>query len=716
MLENWKPRSFVAGLLVATTTLAMAQTQTNTAPQQTSDANSPLPNAPISQPVKRFDLTDYSKGKRQFPNVIAPYKATDVQPPSFDNAPRLESLIRNGNLYLSLTDAIALALENNLDLAIARYNLPIADTDILRARGGGSTSGVNTGLVSGTQGGNGSGVTTGANAASQGAGAGGTSAGTGGAGTGSSGLVQSSLGAGPNVPQLDPTLSGTVQYDNNKSLSSNPFSGAPTLQQNTTTADFAYNQGFLTGTNLSVGFNNNRLTTNSSFASLNPQLNSNFRATVTQHLLNGFGISNNNRFIRIALNDRQIANLAFRQQVFTTVSQIEDIYWDLVNAYENVVAQERGVSLGQKLLSDNQRQVQIGTLAPIAVVQAQSQLATSQQNLIVAQTNLQLQQYLMLNAVARNVSSNLQLTKVKVVPTDRMDVSAYTEQNLDTDQLIKTAYDARPDIQESLIDLKNREITRKSAKNALLPTLDAFAYYGGSALAGNQNPASTCAPGQTTFCTPAGSIAPSGFGTAFSNLFNNTAPDKGAGVQLLIPIRNRVNQSTQIRSELEEEQAKLRLLQLRNQVTVDVRNAVYAVQQDRAQVDAARAAQTYATQNLEAEQKKYSLGASTSYNVQQLQNALTQSEQTQLTAITVYEKARVQLDLVTGQTLARYGIEMGEATTGEVIKQPTVPGITPLTPDQQRALEQQLNQPLPQINVPANQQLQPQTQPQIAPQ
>ncbi|MBV9670966.1 MAG: TolC family protein, partial [Acidobacteriales bacterium] len=549
-----------------------------------------------------------------------PYQPTDVPAPSFDNAPLIyKSLIRDGKLYLSLPDAIALALENNLDLAIARYNLPIADTDILRARGGGSTSGVNTGLVSGTQGGNGSGVTTGANAAAQGAGAGGTTAGTGGAGTGSSGLVQSSLGAGPNVPQLDPTLTGTLQLDNNKSLSSNPFSGAPTLSQRTYTEDVAYNQGFLTGTSLSVGFNNTRLTTNSTFASFNPQLNSNLRTQVTQHLLNGFGISNNNRFIRIALNDKQIANYAFRQQVNTTVSQIEDIYWDLVNAYENVVAQERSVSLGQKLLSDNQRQVQIGTLAPIAVVQAQSQLATSQQNLIVAQTNLQLQQYLMLNAVARNVSSNLQLSNVKVIPTDRMDVSAYTEQNLDTEKLIQTAYSDRPDIQESLIDLKNREITRKSAKNALLPTVDLYAYYGGSSLAGNQNPLSTCRPGQTTFCTPPGAISPTGYGTAFSNLFNGTAPDKGAGINVAIPIRNRVNQATQIRSELEEEQAKLRLLQLRNQVTVDVRNAVYAVAQDRAQVDAARAAQEYAQQNLEAEQKKYQLGASTSYNVQQLQ-------------------------------------------------------------------------------------------------
>ncbi len=685
MFENWKPRSVVAGLLVATT-LVSAQTQPSTPPQQDASASRQLPNAPISQPVKRFDLTDYSKGKKQFPNVLSVYRPTDVPPPSFTNAPRLEQLIRDGRLYLSLSDAIALALENNLDLAIARYNLPIADTDILRAKAGQSILGVNTGLVQGTQGGNGSGVVTGTNAGSQGAGPGGTSAGTGGAGTGSSGLVQSSLGAGPAIPQFDPTLTGTLSIDNNKQLTGNPFSGAPTLQQRTTTGDFAYNQGFVTGTNFSVGFNNLRTTTNSKFSSFNPQLTSNFRATLSQHLLNGFGIDNNNRFIRIARNNKQISDLAFRQQIITTVSQVEDIYWDLVNAYENVVAQQRAVGLGEKLLSDNQRQVQIGTLAPISVVQAKSTLATSNQNLIIAQTNLQLQQYLMLNAVARNVSSTASLSKVPVIPTDRMDMSAYTDQNLDTDKLIQTAFSSRPDINESLIDLKNRDITRKSAKNALLPTVDAFAYYGGSSLAGNQNALGTCVPGQTTFCTPPGSIQPSGYGDALTNLFNSTAPDKGAGIQISIPIRNRANQAQQVRSELEEEQAKLRLLQLRNQVTVDVRNATYAVQQDRAQVDAARAAGDYASQNLEAEQKKYSLGASTSYNVMQLQNALTQSEQTLLTAITTYEKARIQLDLVTGQTLNRYSIDVEDATTGEVRKQPAVSGVKALTPEEQQQM------------------------------
>jgi outer membrane protein TolC len=472
----------------------------------------------------------------------------------------------------------------------------------------------------------------------------------------------------------------------------------------------------LTGTNLSVGINNNRQSTNSTFSTLNPILNSNFRATVTQHLLSGFGIDNNNRLIRIAKNNRQISDLAFKQQIITTVSQIEDIYWDLVNAYENVTVQQRAVELGQKLLSDNQRQVQIGTLAPISVVQAQSQLATSNQQLIVAQTQLQLQQYLMLNAVARNISSNAELSKLTVVPTDRMDLTAYVDQNLDPEQLIQTAFQQRYDLLQSAVDLKNRDITRKATKNALLPTVDAFAFYGGTGTAGVQNPLGTCIAGQTTLCTPPGTINTTGFGTSFGNLFNNSAPDKGAGVQVLIPIRNRANQAQQIRSELELEQAQLRLQQLRNQITVDVRNAVYAVQQDRAQVDAARAAREYAAQNLDAEQKKYALGASTSFNVMQLQNALTQSEQTLLTAITTYEKARVQLDLVSSQTLNRYGITMDEAIGGVVSQQPTVPGVAPRQDTQRTGPGTPSQQVQPQVQQQGQPQQQaPNAQPQTAP-
>ena len=670
MLDNPKARAAIAGFLIATTTLLPAQ-QTQTPQSQPTTA--PLPEAPVSQPVKPFDINVYSKPRPQLPNVLATYTPTPVPAPSFGNTPRVESLIQGNTLYLSLPDAISLALENNLDLAIARYDLPIANLDILRAKAGQSLLGTPTGLVQGTQGGGGLGIA----GASTGAGAGGTSAGAGGVGAGTAGIVESTLGAGPAVPQFDPTLQGTLSLEQATQPQANRLSGATALTQHTTTGNFTYNQGFVTGTDLQVGFQNNRTSSNSTFNTFNPTLNSTFRATLTQHLLNGFGINNNNRFIRIANNNKRISDIAFENQVDTTVSQIEDIYWDLVNAYENVRVQERSVALAQQLLSDNQRQVQIGTLAPISVVQAQSQLATSNQSLIVGRTTLQLQQYLMLSAITRDVS-NPRLRNVTVVPTDQMDLATYLDQNLDADQLTEVALKQNPTLKESMVDLESRDISRKAARNALLPTLDLFAFYGASSLAGSQNVLNTCGPGNTSlFCTPPGTITPSGFGSALNNLFNGTAPDKGVGVNLNIPIRNRAARSDQMRAEIEKSQAELRLQQLKNQIITSVKNAVYAVQQDRAQVDAAKAAREYASQNLDAEKKKYQLGASTTYNVMQLQTALTQAEQSLLSAVTTYEKARVALDLITNQTLDRYGIQLTDAISGDVKKQPTVPGVAP---------------------------------------
>ncbi len=292
--------------------------------------------------------------------------------PNLANSARIDQLIKEGKLYLSLDDAIALALENNLDLAIARYNLPIADTDILRAKSGASTRGVNTGLVQGTPGG---GVGTigagGVGATSTGAGAGGTTAATGGAGTGASGLVTSTLGAGPPIGSYDPILTSSLTIEHLVQPTSGPFtSGLPTLGLNTATANFGWSQYLPTGTTYSVTFNNQRQTTNSLFAELNPILNNGMRITFTQHLLQGLSINANRRFITIAKNNREISDVAFRSQAINTVAQIENIYWDLVSAYDDVRVKERSLALAQKTLSDNKKQVEIGTLAPIEVTRA----------------------------------------------------------------------------------------------------------------------------------------------------------------------------------------------------------------------------------------------------------------------------------------------------------------------------------------------------------
>src|SRR5882724_8661237 len=575
---------------------------------------SQMPNAPSTQAQKPapsaaqpFVLKDYAQPRSHFPNPIGPYTARTVAPPSLANTGRFEQLMRDGKLYISMNDAVALALENNLDIAIARYNLNIADTDIWRANAGQATRGVNTGLVQGTPGGTGAGVGT----TSTGGGAGGTTAGTGGAGAGTSGLVTSTSGVGAAIPSFDPSLTGTLQLDQTRVLTGQSAAISDQFfDTHTTTWDFGYQQGFHWGTNLSVGFNNQRNTSASTFQTRSPQLTSNFRASISQPLLSGFGLLPNTRFIRIAKNNREISDVAFRLQVITTVNQIQNIYWDLVNAYENVKVQQDSLALSEKTLSDNKKQVEIGTLAPIEIVRAQSVVSTNQQSLIVAQTTLQLQQLLMKNALSRTLVVPV-LGDAEVVPTSVMEVPS-TEPVVPIQDLVNDALSHRAELVESRIDLTNRDLSNKSAKNALLPSLGLFAFYGGTGLGGSFNPnAAVCTAADQTFCTQPGDIPPStSMGGTIGQLFDSSAPDKGVGLSLTIPLRNRAAQANQVRAVLEYRQSQMRLQQLENQVRIEVRNAQFAVQQNRASVEAARAAVELGRQSLDAEQKKYALGAS----------------------------------------------------------------------------------------------------------
>ncbi|HEV2115018.1 MAG TPA: TolC family protein [Terriglobales bacterium] len=662
---------------------------------------------------------NYQAGRPPFPNLLAPYRPAHVAAPNFANSARIDTLMRNGQLMLSLDDAIAMALENNLDIAIARYNLPISDTDVLRAKSGQQILGVNTGLVQGTPGGGTGSTTVGglgtSTTGATGTGTGGTSTAAGGAGSGSAGLVLSTEGSGPPLGSYDPVVTAGLSLEHLTTPTASPFQGALALKQNTSTANISYNQYFASGTNLNVGFNNQRQTTNSTFSELSPVLNTGFRATLTQHLLQGLSFNANRRLIRIAKNNREISDVAFRNQVIQTVSQIENIYWDLVSAYENVRVQESSLALAQKTLADNKKQVEIGTLAPIEIVRAESGVATANQSLITAQTNLQLQELLMKNAVTKNLSDPVLVT-AHVVPTDTMTLPA-SEPVVPIQDLINDALAHRPELAQSRIDLTNREITRKSTANLLLPSVDLVGWYGGAALAGNTNLLAICAPGQSSnrFCIPASDVRPpSGLSDAFSTMFGYNNPDYGVGFNINIPIRNRSSQATQVRSELEYRQSQMLLQQLQNQIAIQVRNAQFTVQQNRAQVLAAQSAEELARQSLDAEQKKYALGASTTTLVLTAQRDLAQAQSNTVAALDNYEKSRVQLDLATGLTLTHNGITMADAENGKVETMPHVPGIVPRQPSQELQMEQEPQQGVPQ--PPAGTQPQGATEPQAEPQ
>jgi outer membrane protein TolC len=373
--------------------------------------------------------------------------------------------------------------------------------------------------------------------------------------------------------------------------------------------------------------------------------------------------------------------VAFRWQITNTVDQIENMYWDLVFAYENVRVQQEQLAFARKTLSDNQKQVEIGTLAPIEVVRAQSTVATNQQTLTLALTNLQLQQLLMKNALSRTLVDPV-LADAEVIPTSTMELPAQ-EAVVPTQDLVNDALSHRPELAEARINLSNTEISNKAIRSALLPTVDLFAYYSGSGLGGTQNPNYICAvPNTNPNCFGFKSFPNTSYGSTLDQLGSSIAPDKGAGITINIPLRNRTAQATQVRSEFEYRQAQLRLQQIENQVRIEVRNAQFGVQQNRASVASAQAAVDLARQSLDAEQKKYALGASTSTLVLQNQAAMTQSEVTLVSAKAAYEKAEVELDRAIGLLLDHAGIQIAEAERGEVTHAPNIPHVAPRPADQ----------------------------------
>jgi outer membrane protein TolC len=587
---------------------------------------------------------------------FSPYTSATTPEPSLTNSPGLTQLIRDGKLYLSLKDAIRLALENNLDIAIARYNLPIADMDILRTKAGGVFRGVNTGVVQGTPGGGVGGFGTGA----PGAGAGGTTAGAGGAGAGASGLVQSTLGVGTPVQSYDPVIIGTFGEEHQTTpLANLQIYGVPLLQLNTGQANFGIAQAFATGSSFSFEFNNNRQTTNSPFFNLSPALGSMYRISFQQQLLSGFGFGPNLRYLRIAKNDKKISDIGFKDQVMATVTQVENIYWDLVSSYEQAQVNEQSVAFAQQSLDNAKKQLQLQSIPAMDVMKAEAEVSKRAQDLTVARTSLQLQELLMKNALTKSLDDPV-LESVNVVPTDRAQTAQPPTANQSVQALIDQALRERPELQESDIDLVNRQISGKAARNALLPSLSLVAFYGGSGLAGPLN------PGYNIPGVPNVSNVPTDFSGALANSFNNTAPDYYVGFNLNIPIRNRVAKADQYRSELEYRQAQLRREELRKQIRIEVRNAEYALQQTAARVDAAQKARDLAQRTFEITQKEQTLGAGSTFQTMTAQRDLALGELDLVTAKTVYEKAKVELDRATASTLEHNGIEIQAAIKGMI--------------------------------------------------
>jgi outer membrane protein TolC len=672
------PRGQVGNRLraVAAVMLALAAGTPSGFAQQapaTNRAASDLPTAPVPVPTEPLNLRSTARDFSQpagkwLGNPINMYRPTSIAKANFANSVRLSDMVKDGKIYLSLSDALALAIENNFDIAIARYNLDIADTDLLRAKAGSGLRGVNSGVVANTLGGSSSTMTAGG-------GPGGTTGGSGGAASGASGLVLSTSGAGPVPEDLDPSVTGSIQLERATSASTSLFSGG---HNNTNTYDFTFNQGFVTGTKLAVALNQSRATSTNGFSNYSPLDTANLKATLTQHLLQGAGIWVNKRFIYQAINDRRITDSSFRQQILYTVNQVENIYWGLVQAYEDVQAKERALDQSTKLAADNRKQLEIGTLAPLDVVNSDSAVASDKQALISSQSSLNYQQQIIKQAIARNLNDPA-LVAAAVIPTDRVSLEQLPEETQPVDDLVQQAFRQSPVLEQAALTVKNNEITLRGARNALLPTLDAYGFYSGTGLGGSQNPNALCQDpitGNFAPC-PAGTYPPVSYGTAWSRMLNNSFPDKGVGFNLQIPLRNRTAQADQARSLIEYRQSELRLEQLYTQIRMNVVNAQFALANDRAQVQAAVAARDFNKQSLEAEGKKLHLGASTTASVLLQEKNLATAENNLLSAQNAYARDRAGLYQILASTLQHYGINLQEAASGNVTAAPVVPGLTP---------------------------------------
>jgi outer membrane protein TolC len=607
--------------------------------------------------------------------LASPYRSSQVSGASFANSARTYALIKAGNMYLSLQDAIALALENNLDIQLQRYNPMIAGTELKRAKGGGLLRGLDYNIRELPQGVGGPGgpllTTLGASASlSQVSAASADLAVINQQETNLS--VQSPLpySSGSPIPAYDPFLDLAINANHTSTPQTSAFTtGTYNLLQNQVSGDGSYEQGFSTGTRFNVTYAANRYNTGSLRADYNPYTVASLSITLTQPLLQGFGIDVNRRFIRIAGNEERIANLVFNQQLITTVSSVIRLYWDLVSLREDVRVKEQELAAAQKLYADNKQQVDVGTLAPLQLKQAAAEVARAKQDLINSQSLVDQQEIILKNALTRTGAGDPSLDAVQIIPLDHITVPK--SDNLPPiSALVAEALKSRPDLAQAQIEITSAGLSLKGSKNELLPQLNIVAGATNNALAGSINPVPPLGSPPGTPRTPDPFLL-GGAGAVLSQIFQRNFPDYGIGFQLNIPLRNRVAQADVARDQLQLRQSEVRLKQAQNQVRVEVQNALVTLRRARASYDAAVETRQLQQEALEAEQQRFSVGQSTSFFVIQYERDLAQARSTEVIAMGDYAKAKAALDRALGTTLTSNNISLSEARTGIVVRPPT---------------------------------------------
>lgn len=587
---------------------------------------------------------------RWYSNITRPYEPKQVPPVNVSNSTRLDSLLRGGKLYFSLQDAIALALENNIDIEVERYLFPLAEADLLRAQAGSSTQGFSTNTTGGATGLAAGGVP--------------SFLGNYGGGGGASGFS-----ANPNPSGFDPTINSTIQWGHITSPQQNTVTtGTTSLVSTNKLANFNIQENFTTGGTATFSYNNTFSEQNAYLNLFNPVTTAYLDLTIAQPLLQGFGLALNNRTIRVAKNNMRAADLVFKQQVIVTVGTVVQAYWLLVSANEDVEVKRKALALSQKLYNDNRRQVEVGTLAPIEIVRAEAEIASDQQALVTSQTTVLQQETILKNTLSRNGLANSALVTASILPTDRIKIPD-VEKIQPIQDLVSSGLDNRPELQQGRLQLENQKIALTGTRNMMLPTLSAFADVRNSALSGDPN--SLPSPGNTLpFASNQNPFFIGGYGNVLGQLFSRNFPNYSVGVTLSIPLRNRSAQANYATAAVTLRQSQLSVQKLINQIHVDVQNALITVEQARAQYAAAVKSRILQEQTLDAEQKKFAVGASTPFLVIQAQRDLSTAAGAEVVAEATYIQARLQLDVATGRVLDVYNIEIDEAKIGHVSKAP----------------------------------------------
>jgi outer membrane protein TolC len=590
-------------------------------------------------------------------SLIRPYRQRTVSPVNLSNSNRLEELIRAGKLYLSSQDVVALAIENNLDIEVQRYAPFLQQEIIRRAKGGGFLRDVSTPIAAAPTSVSATGVQ---NV---------TTLSTGVATTSGGGVVSS---IGPTLPTLDPNINANLFWGHSTFPVSNTFQTiVNAVQTNSQTYDVSYSQGFTTGTNFSLSFNNSVTNQNILTNVLNPSTSSTLDFTITQNLLQGFGIAVNNRNIRVAKNNMKISDLQFQQQLITTISGVLNIYWDLVAFDENVRVAQQALKAAQQLYEDNKKQVAIGTLAPIEVTRAEAEVATDQQNLLVAETNVLQQETILKNSLSKNGVASPSISEVRIVPLEHIAIPA-KESLPPLPEMVDEAMKNRPELQQNKINIDSQKINMVGTRNGLRPTLQAFAELTNNGLTGQPN-INPITGGPDTYFV-------GGYGNGIAQIFRRNFPSYSAGISLNIPLRNRAAQADYVTDQLSLRQSQLQLQKAENSIRVDVRNAVIGIEQARAGNEAAVKARILQQQTLDAEQKKYALGASTVFQVIQDQRDLATAQGNEVQAEATYVHAKIALEVALGRTLDVNHVSISEAIKGRVSRQSAIPANLPTAP------------------------------------